>query len=515
LHRKCGACEEENNQVTQAPEKKEEEEKKVQRLEEKKEEEKKVQRMGDKKEEEDKKVQRKDGNEEKAAPDPESYTAAYLNNLQGRGHALPPYAQQYFGERMGYDFSGVKIHTGTEATQSARAINAQAYTWQNNIVFNEGKYDTGTSQGKKLLAHELTHVAQQQGATAPKNDVSRRVNITAPYPVVEDFDPVSQFQKQSPALGRCDSLLNGVTQLPSLGAGNFEKALVKPDLDEKDLGAIPRPNLSDASLDGVRANKVELSYRAYGKNVQLIQEALIAWGKGLDEPVVLLPKFGPDKDYRGETKGAVIFFQERHPSLAVDGIVGDETLAALQHEMGQLTGSVFSIKDVGVNDFTGLIHKPPPSAKWNAIVTSTNSFFNKSIDPFDQATLATQFSKCNVRSVVLSYKDAGGVVPSILTHEQVHEKDQLKTINDHLLKWDVDLSIAQILNFKFKAANRAEADKKLYTELGIPDPDTLSKTIIKEFSQGNKAFHQSAAGAAISTSLSLPSCIQVVFTLSK
>ncbi len=102
--------------------------------------------------------------------------------------------------------------------------------------------------------------------------------------------------------------------------------------------------------------------------MQLVQEALIAWGKGLDQPVIMLPKFGADKDYRGETKSAVIFFGEKHPSLSVDGIVGDKTLGALQQEMSQLTGSVFTIQSVGVNDYTGLIHTPPPSAKWTPIV---------------------------------------------------------------------------------------------------------------------------------------------------
>jgi len=511
LHRKCASCANEENEISRLPEKKEEEEKKVQRKEDKKEEDRRVQRMTSK-EEEEKKLDRKENNDT-AAP---GTTADYISGIDGKGAALSPQSQDFFGSRMGHDFGHVRIHTGTAAAQSARDIDAQAYTYQNHIVFDEGKYNDQSETGKKLLAHELTHVVQQGAAeTGNADTVSRRVNITSPYPTIDDFEPSAQFRQQSRALGRCDSVLNGTTQLPSLGARNFEQALVKPDLDERDLSSIPRPNLADPALDGIRANKVELSYGSYGKNVKLIQEALIAWGQGLDEPVPLLPKYGADKDYRGETRGAVIFFQEKHPGLAVNGIVGDLTLAALQQEMNQLTGSIFSIKTIGVNNFTGLIHIPPPSAKWTPIVTNTNAFFNNSIDAFDQAQLAGQFAKCNVKFVTLTYLDAGGVVPSILQHEKVHEKDQLKTINNHLVNWDVSLGIAQAVNFKFKATNRAEADKKLYVLLGISDPLQLSQSIMQELSRDNLKFHQSAAGQGVSTSLGLPSCTRVEFTLSK
>ena len=142
IQRKCDKCEEEDKQVKRMPEKKEEE--------------KQVQRMAGK-EEEDKKVARK----ETTAQGQPASTGAYLDNINGKGHALPPRAQQFFGDRMGYDFSDVKIHTGAEAAQSARDINARAYTYKNHVVFEEGKYNTESAEGKKLLAHELTHVIQQ------------------------------------------------------------------------------------------------------------------------------------------------------------------------------------------------------------------------------------------------------------------------------------------------------------------------------------------------------------------
>ena len=63
--------------------------------------------------------------------------------------------------RFGQDFSGVRVHTDDKAAASARAVNARAYTVGRDVVFGAGRYVPGTKAGKELLAHELTHVAQQ------------------------------------------------------------------------------------------------------------------------------------------------------------------------------------------------------------------------------------------------------------------------------------------------------------------------------------------------------------------
>jgi hypothetical protein len=66
--------------------------------------------------------------------------------------------------RLGVDFSGVRIHVNSEAADSARSIGAKAYTVGSDIVFGAGRYDVKSPEGRKLLAHELTHVVQQAGA---------------------------------------------------------------------------------------------------------------------------------------------------------------------------------------------------------------------------------------------------------------------------------------------------------------------------------------------------------------
>lgn len=65
--------------------------------------------------------------------------------------------------RFGHDFSKVRVHSGAAAEQSARAVNAHAYTVGQNIVFGAGMFAPATAGGRRLLAHELTHVVQQEG----------------------------------------------------------------------------------------------------------------------------------------------------------------------------------------------------------------------------------------------------------------------------------------------------------------------------------------------------------------
>ena len=143
IQRKCENCEEE--------------EKKVQRAEDKKEEE-KVMKMEDKKEEE--KIQKKESNTSQHAG---KNVNNYIGSLNGKGQPLSPSANNFFSSRMGYDFSSVKVHSDKEAGDSAKGINAKAYTIGNNVVFNEGQYNTASGEGKRLMAHELTHVMQQGG----------------------------------------------------------------------------------------------------------------------------------------------------------------------------------------------------------------------------------------------------------------------------------------------------------------------------------------------------------------
>lgn len=86
---------------------------------------------------------------------------ADIRALKGGGQPLPESERAFFEPRFAQDFSKVRVHTGREAAESAQALNAIAYTVGSNIVFGANAYGPEILEGRRLLAHELSHVVQQ------------------------------------------------------------------------------------------------------------------------------------------------------------------------------------------------------------------------------------------------------------------------------------------------------------------------------------------------------------------
>jgi len=87
--------------------------------------------------------------------------ASSLNASMGGGSSLPKATRSFMENAFSTDFSSVKIHADAQSAEMSDGINAKAFTYRNDIYFNNGQLDTGSTEGKKLLAHELTHVVQQ------------------------------------------------------------------------------------------------------------------------------------------------------------------------------------------------------------------------------------------------------------------------------------------------------------------------------------------------------------------
>ena len=103
---------------------------------------------------------------------------ANINALRGGGHPLDPATRGFMEPRFGHDFSQVRVHTDARAAESARAMNALAYTVGKNIVFGTGQYSQGSEAGRRLLAHELAHVLQQEILHKPYS-LQRKEEVTS------------------------------------------------------------------------------------------------------------------------------------------------------------------------------------------------------------------------------------------------------------------------------------------------------------------------------------------------
>jgi hypothetical protein len=88
--------------------------------------------------------------------------------LSSPGQALDTTTRTFMESRFGHDFSDVRLHTDAKAAESARAVNAQAYTVGRDVVFGNGQYAPHSPAGQRLMAHELTHVVQQSGSLFPQ-----------------------------------------------------------------------------------------------------------------------------------------------------------------------------------------------------------------------------------------------------------------------------------------------------------------------------------------------------------
>lgn len=97
-----------------------------------------------------------------ATPQVSTNVESNIQGMRGGGQPLEDSTRTFFESRFGYDFGGVRVHTGTNASEAANSLNAQAFTVGQDIFFNSGRYEPQTSNGKWLLAHELTHTVQQQ-----------------------------------------------------------------------------------------------------------------------------------------------------------------------------------------------------------------------------------------------------------------------------------------------------------------------------------------------------------------
>ena len=92
-----------------------------------------------------------------------------IQSLQDGGRPLSRSERGFFEPRIGADFSGVRVHTGSRASQIAKNLNARAFTIGRNVVFGAGQYQSSNNEGKRLMAHELAHVVQQKRHSSPRS----------------------------------------------------------------------------------------------------------------------------------------------------------------------------------------------------------------------------------------------------------------------------------------------------------------------------------------------------------
>lgn len=149
--------------------------------------------------------------------------------LRSPGQALDSATRAVMEPSFGHDFSQVRVHTDAKAAESASAVNALAYTVGRDIAFGRSQYVPQTNEGRKLLAHELTHVVQQSASTANR---SSSLVLDPPHSDAEREATAFAHVVSRPAVG-------AHVPLPGVGARVQRQ---------------PRPGAADASPEKPKLN---------------------------------------------------------------------------------------------------------------------------------------------------------------------------------------------------------------------------------------------------------------------
>lgn len=123
------------------------------------------------------------------------------------GRPMEPDVREDMEARLGHDFSDVRIHDDATAADSAKAVNAHAYTVGSNVVFQRDVYDPSSAQGKTTLAHELTHVIQQRSGPVDGTSAPGGIKVS---------DPSDRFEREASA--NADRVMAGPAPVQALGA---------------------------------------------------------------------------------------------------------------------------------------------------------------------------------------------------------------------------------------------------------------------------------------------------------
>lgn len=206
-------------------------------------------------EEEDEFLQPKTPAGSQPSPVPDLQT--YVHSLKGSGLPIPSATRAFFEPRFGYDFSQVRLHSDARATAAAQAANARAFTVGQDIVFGAGQDAQGTTEGRLLLAHELTHVVQQEQA-GPREPMIQRSRLYAPVLLLMLQSDVSTEEPKRVEVGTFDDLEREVSANVGAKLSRDSKEVISgsPNAAATD----PETPLTGVGMTGIRPGEISVPY---------------------------------------------------------------------------------------------------------------------------------------------------------------------------------------------------------------------------------------------------------------
>jgi hypothetical protein len=166
----------------------------------------------------------------------------------GGGSPLDLDTRGFMESRLGADFSDVRVHTDGKATESARSVQAHAYTVGNDVVFQSDKYAPESDSGKRMLAHELTHVVQQRSGPVDGTPAAGGIQVS---------HPSDRFEQA--AESTADRVMSSATTLAptSVGAPSASVQRAGPEAADEEASEVQASFLQRAAEGPVDEEKPE------------------------------------------------------------------------------------------------------------------------------------------------------------------------------------------------------------------------------------------------------------------
>jgi len=280
----------------------------------------------------------------------------------------------YFQARLGHDFSRVRVHTDDVAARSARDLGADAYTVGDHVVFGAGRYEPGTDLGRRLLAHELTHVAQQQADGQRRIQRQPAADGIAIHIKIGDATHLDKaytwhFDKKIPKALR-DQLVAQIKQafafLPkefplSVDWGEFKTADLKrggniqvwlipdsdPDLARQVLG---RYGYSEKTIKHVIGEMSNVSENSAGQRLKAIGGTPQDTADTKQDPMTARPVIIPVPNELWMELDPAAEFKTAHPKATASrriAQIGDVVLHEIGHDLnvGHAPGNIGEVSD--------------------------------------------------------------------------------------------------------------------------------------------------------------------------
>jgi hypothetical protein len=198
-----------------------------------------------------------------------------IKRARGHGQPLESTVQQQMSETMGYDFSRVRVHADSEADELNQHLSAKAFTTGLDIFFKRGAYDPGSSSGRELIAHELSHVVQQRTGRVGGNGSGMIV-----HPSSDVFEQEAEARGRRAVVISSPGMLSHVdisqatagTEHELAEKGNQENEAAEEHRTSHLTGA--RANLAERSVDDRSINNPKPPMRTCGVVQRQVSEQL-------------------------------------------------------------------------------------------------------------------------------------------------------------------------------------------------------------------------------------------------